>query len=81
MENDLCFLSTLSSALLLVMFVHPNLNTFLKFFLSFFFLFLLRLSAFKPLNGLYSKFEQLKMSGRASAGMKSGLPDWGISLN
>ena len=51
---------------------------FFAFFLAFFFflLFLLRLSTFKPLNALYSKFERLKISGRTSAGMKSGVPGW-----
>ena len=84
MENDLWFLSTLSTVFLLDMFVYPNLNTiFLHFclFFTFFFLFLLRLSTFKPLNALYSKFERLKMSGRTSAGMKSGVRGWGIPLN
>ena len=39
---------------------------FFSFFLgfSFFFFFLLRLSTFKQLNALYSKFERLKISGR-----------------
>ena len=53
---------------------------FFVFFLTFFF-FLLRLSTFKPLNALYSKFERLKISGKTSAGMKSGVPGWRIPLN
>ena len=52
----------------------------LFFFLSFFtlssFLFLLRLSTLKPLNALYLKFERLKISGRTSAEMKSGVSGW-----
>ena len=46
-----------------------NISSFLSFFL-----FLLPLTTFKPLNALYSKFERLKISGRTSAGMKSGVP-------
>ena len=77
MENDLCFLSTLSTAFLFGMFVYPNLNTiFLLFFLTFPFLFLLQLSTFKPLNALYLKFERLEISRRTTAGMKSGVPGW-----
>ena len=48
------------------------------FFSDFFFLFLLRISTFKPLNALYSKFEPLKILGRTRAGMKLGVPGWGI---
>ena len=49
--------------------------SFLSFFLLFFFfLFLLRLSSFKRQNALYSKFERLKISGRTSVGMKTGVP-------
>ena len=44
--------------------------------LIFFFLILFRLSTFKPLNALYSKFERLKISGRTSAGMKLVVPGW-----
>ena len=69
--KTMCFLSTLSTAFLLVMFVYPNLNTFF-FLLLLFFLF--RLSTFKLVNALYSKFERLKISGRTSAVMKSGVP-------
>ena len=43
-------------------------------FLSLFFL--LRLSTFKLLNALYSKFERLKILGRTSAGIKLGVPGW-----
>ena len=52
---------------------------FSSFFLLFFFLFiiLLRLSTFKSLNALYSKFERLKISGRTSARLKLGVPGWG----
>ena len=63
------------------MFVYPNLNAvFLSFFLLFlfFFLILLWLSTFKVLNALYSKFKQLKVSGKASAGMKLGVPGWEV---
>ena len=78
MENDLCFLSTLSTAFLLVMFVYlTEYYFFLSFFLTFFsflFSFFLRLSTFKPLNALYSKFERLKISERTSAEMKLGVP-------
>ena len=66
---------TLSTAFLLTVFVYPNLKTIL-FFL---FLILLWQSTFKPLNALYSKFEQLKISGRTSARLKSGVPSWGDS--
>ena len=40
------------------------------FFLVFFFLF--RLSTFKPLNALYSKFKRLKISGRTSGATEIG---------
>ena len=85
-ETWFVVLSTLSTTFRLVMFVYPNMNTtFLVFFLLsyffFFFLIFLRLFTFKPLNALYSKFERLKISGRSSAGMKLGVPSWGISLN
>ena len=43
----------------------------------FFFVFLLRLSTFKPLNALYSKFERLKISGKTSVGMKWGVQSCG----
>ena len=80
MENDLWFLSTLSTAFLLVMFVYPNVNTIFFFVLFLTFFFLHRLSTFKPLNVLYLKFERLKISGRTSAGMKSGVRSWGEPL-
>ena len=48
------------------------------FLLFFFFIILLRLSTFKLLNALYSKFEGLKISGRASAQLKLGVPGWGV---
>ena len=73
MKNGLWFLSTLSTAFFLVMFVYPNLNTS---FLLFFFLILLRLSTFKPLNALHSKFERLKISCRTSARQKLRVPGW-----
>ena len=44
------------------------------FFLTFF---LLPLSTLKPLNALYSKFKRLKISGRTSVRLKSGVPSWG----
>ena len=44
------------------------------------FLFLLRLSTFKPLNSLYSKFERLKISGRTFVREKLGTPGVGIPL-
>ena len=52
---------------------------FSSFFLLFFFFFiiLLRLSTFKPLNALYSKFEQLKISVRNSAQVKLRVSGWG----
>ena len=58
-------------------------SCFASFFLLvfFFFLFLLPLSTFKPLNALHSKSERLKISGRTFVRRKSGLPGWGISLN
>ena len=77
MENDLCFLNTLSTAFRLVMFVYPNLNAIfllLFLFLTFFLVILLRLSTFKPLNALYLMFQRLKISGRISVGMKLGVP-------
>ena len=60
----------------------PQPEHFFSFLSSFllFFLFLLRLSTFKLLNALYSKFKRLKMSRRTSAGMKSGVPGWGDLL-
>ena len=75
------FLSTLSTTYLLVAF--PNLKTifFVLHLLNFFFLFLLPLSTFKPLNALYLKLMRLKISGRTSVRQKSGVPGWGISLN
>ena len=76
MKNGLWFLSTLSTTFFLVTFVYPNSKTFfLRHLLYFFFLFLL--STFKPLNALYSKFERLKISGRTSVRLKSGVPGWG----
>ena len=51
----------------------PQLEYYFSYFF-FFFLILLRLSTFKPLNVLYSKFQQLKISGRTTAGMKLGVP-------
>ena len=54
---------------------------FFSFFFFFFFIILLWLSTFKPLNALYSKIERLKISGRTSVGLKSGLPVWGVPLN
>ena len=44
----------------------------------FFFLILLRLSTFKLLNALYSKFKRLKISGRTSTRLKLGVPGWGV---
>ena len=81
-ENGLGFLSKLSTAFLLVMFIYPNLNTIFlvfSFFLLFFFFFIivLRLSTFKPLYALHSKFERLKISGRASARLKLEVLGWG----
>ena len=58
----------------------PQLKNYFSCFASFFvlffvfFLFLLPLSTFKPINALYSKFEQLKISRRTSVGLKSGVP-------
>ena len=82
MKNGSWFLSALSTAFLLVMFVYSNLNTifFLFSYFFFFFILLLQLSTFKPLNALYSKFEWLKISGRTSTGLKLGMPGWGIPL-
>ena len=57
-------------------------SCFASFFLLFFsYLFFLSLSAFKPLNTLYSKFEQLKISGRTSVQLKSGVQGWGFPFN
>ena len=61
----------------------PQLEYYFSLFFLFsyfFFIILLRLSTFKPLNALYSKFERLKISGRTSARLKLGVPDWGITL-
>ena len=41
-------------------------SCFASFFLLYFFLFLLLLSTFRPLNALYAKFERLKILGRTS---------------
>ena len=54
----------------------PQPEYYFSSFFSFFLLFLLQLSTFKPLNALYLKFEGLETSRRASAGMKSGVPGW-----
>ena len=68
-------------------YVHlPQLEYYFSFFFlfSYFFFFfniLLRLSTFKPLNALYSKFERLKISGRTSARLKLGVPGWGTPSN
>ena len=51
--------------------------TWILFSFFFFFFLLLRLSTFKPLNALHSKFERLKISGRTSAWLKLGVPGWG----
>ena len=65
----------------LVMFIRANLHTVLFFvFSNFFFLFLPKLSTCKPLNAQYSNFERLKISGRTSVRLKSGVPRWGILL-
>ena len=66
-----------------VMFVYPYLNTiFLVLHLfSYFFIFLLLLSTFKPPNALYSKFERLKISEKTFVPRKSGVPGWGIPIN
>ena len=75
MKNGLRFLSTLSSIFLLVMFVRPDLNIiflFLHLFSYIFFLFLLPLSTFEPLNALYSKFDRLKISGNTFVRQKLG---------
>ena len=80
MKNGLWFLSTLSTAFLLAMFVCPNLKNYFSCFASFFLLFL-PLPSFKLLNALYLKFERLKISGRTFVRQKSGVPDWGIPLN
>ena len=53
-----------------------QLEYYFSFFLLFF-LFLFRLSTFKPLNALHSKFKQLKISGRTNVGLKSRVPGWG----
>ena len=39
------------------------------------------LSAFKPLNAMYSEFERLKISGRTFVRLKYGVPDRGIPFN
>ena len=52
---------------------------FLKTFCIFFFLF--RLSTFKPIIALNSRFEQLKISGRTNVGLKLGCQVGGIPLN
>ena len=57
----------------------PQLVYYFSCFFLTFFLFLLWLSTFKPLNALYSTFERLKISGRTSARMKLGEPGWGGS--
>ena len=49
----------------------------LEYYFSSFFLILLRLSTFEPLNALYSKFEELKISEMSSARLKLGVPSWG----
>ena len=55
-------------------------STWILFFLFyFFFLFLLMLFTFKLLYALYSKFERLKISGRTSVRVKSGLLGCGDS--
>ena len=46
---------------------------FSSFFVRSYFFFLLRLFTFKPQNVLYSKFEQLKISGRTFVRLKSGV--------
>ena len=36
---------------------------------------------FQTPNALYSKFKRLKISGKTSVRLKSGVPGWGIPLN
>ena len=50
---------------------------FSSFSSYFFFFFSSPAIYFNPLNALYSKFERLKITGRTSAEMKSGVPGWG----
>ena len=50
---------------------------FFFFFLTFFPFYYFSPSTFKPLNALYSKFEQLKISGRTSARLKLRVPGLG----
>ena len=76
MENDLCFLSSLSTVFVFGMFIYPNLITIFRLFFLTFFLFLLQLSTFKPLNALYLKFKRLE-NRRTIAGMKSEVPGRG----
>ena len=62
----------------------PQLEYYFSCFASFFLLFLFSSAAiystFKPLKVLYSEFEQLKITGRILMRLKSGVPDWGDSL-
>ena len=54
----------------------PQTEYYFFLFSYFFFLFLLRLSTFKQLNALYSKFERLKISRRTFVRLKWGVPGW-----
>ena len=54
----------------------PKLENYFSCFASFFLLFLLPLSTFKPLTALYVKFERLKISGRTFVQQKSRVPGW-----
>ena len=56
----------------------PQLEYNFSSFFLLFLLFLLQLSTFKPVYTLYSKFEQLKISGRTNVGLKSGVLGRGI---
>ena len=70
---------------LLIKFIYPNLKTIFlvlaSFVLLFFPFFLLMLSTFKMLNAVYSKIERLKISRSTGERLKSGIPDWRISLS
>ena len=84
MENNLSFVlfeHTINRlSFIYVCLPQPEYYFFSFFLLFFLFFFLLRLSTFKPLNAVYSKFEQLKISGRIRVGLKSGVPGWGDPL-
>ena len=58
-----------------------QLEYYFSSFLFSCFFFLFRLSTLKPLNALYLKFGQLKISGRSSAEMKLGVADLRDPLN